>query len=134
MDFARQAERQVFEKVRECTLRMRRGDVPHPAIPDTLRRHGVDIDRSVVSFFGVLDDNLYSGTLVSQDRRVLEFVIDTAEPDESTVDDVTDQLGPKDPRHPRSDVKDVITMSLHWFDHLPVSRPGRTAGVDEQEA
>lgn len=127
MEFARLAEKQVFDRVRDCTTRMRQGDVPHPAIPDILRRHGVDLARSVVSFFGVLDDNVYSGTLVSQNRRVLEFVIDTAEPDESTVDDVTDQLGPKDPRHPRSDVKDVITMSLHWFDSQTPGNPGSAA-------
>lgn len=118
MEFDKNAEKQVFEKVRDCTERVRRGDVPDPAISDMLRRHGVDLNRSVVAFLGVLDENLYSGTLVSQDRRVLEFVVDTREPDESTIDDVTDQLGPKDPRHPRSDIKDVITMSLHWFDRL----------------
>lgn len=116
MEFEKNAEKQVFEKVRDCTERVRRGEVPDPVINDTLRRHGVDLNRSIVAFLGLLDDNLYGGTLVSQDRRVLEFVVDTHHPDESTVDDVTDQLGPKDPRHPRSDVKDVITMSLHWFD------------------
>lgn len=134
MEFPRLAERQVFEKVQECTSRMRHGDVPHPAIPDILRRHGVDLDRSVVSFLGVVDDDLYSGTLVSQDRRVLEFVIDTSVPGESTVEDVTDQLGPKDPRHPRSDIKDVITMSLHWFDHLPARSADLATGQREQEA
>lgn len=116
MEFSRLAEKQVYDRVQDCTTRVRSGDVPHPAILDVLRRHGVDIGRSVFPFLGELDDNLYNGTVVSQNRRVLEFVIDAADPDGSTIDDVTDQLGPKDPRHPKSDVKDVITMSLFCFD------------------
>ncbi|MFZ5724666.1 MAG: hypothetical protein ACOY33_13525 [Pseudomonadota bacterium] len=119
MDFAKLAEKQVYDRVQDCTQRLRRGEVPHPLVLDVLRRHGIDIDRSVFPCFGALDDNLYNGTVVSQDRRVFEFVIDTETPDESTVDDVTDQLGPKDPRHPKSDIKDVITMSLLCFDKEP---------------
>lgn len=117
MEFAKLAEKQVYDRVQECTARMRRGEVPHPAIPETLRRHGVDVDRAIVSCLGALDDTLYSGTVITADRRVLEFVIDTGAPEESTVEDVTDQLGPKDPKHPRADIKDVITMSLAWYDH-----------------
>lgn len=120
MEFAKVAEQQVFQRVRDCTARMRRGDVPDSAILAVLRQHGVDIDRAIFPCFGALDDNLYNGTVVSQHRRVLEFVIDTGAPDESTIDDVTEQLGPKDPRHPRSDVKDVITMSLVCFDQNAV--------------
>lgn len=116
MEFARLAEKQVFERVQDCTRRMRSGDAPSPVILDVLRQNGVDISRAVFACFGALDDNLYNGTVVSQHRRVLEFVIDTAAPAESTIDDVTDQLGPKDPRHPRADLKEVITMSLACFD------------------
>lgn len=120
MEFARLAEQQVFERVQESTQKVRRGDVPDTVILDVLRRHGVDIDRAVFPGIAALDDNLYNGTVVSQHRRVLEFVIDTGAPEESTVDDVTDQLGPKDPGHPRSDLKDVITMSLACFDRNAV--------------
>lgn len=116
MEFAKLAEKQVYDRVQDCTSRLRRGEVPDPLILDVLRQHGVDIGRSVFPCFGALDDNLFNGTVVSQNRRVLEFVIDVATPGESTVDDVTDQLGPKDPRHPKSDIKDVITMSLVCFD------------------
>lgn len=116
MEFAKVAEQQVFERVRECTARVRRGEVPHPAILDFLQRHGIDVGRSVFPCLGEIDDNLYNGTLVSQNRRVFEFVVDAGEGGESSLDDVTDQLGPKDPRHPRSDVKDAITMSLVWYD------------------
>lgn len=116
MDFAKLAEKQVYDRVQDCTGRLRRGDIPDPVVLDVLRRHGIDVDRSIFPFFGALDDNLFNGTVVSQHRRVFEFVIDTVEPGESTIDDVTEQLGPKDPRHPKSDVKDVITMSLLCFD------------------
>ncbi|MFZ5756366.1 MAG: hypothetical protein ACOY3X_05650 [Pseudomonadota bacterium] len=116
MEFARLAEKQVYDRVQDCTGRLRRGDVPDPTILDVLKRHGIDPNRSVFSCFGALDDTLYNGTVVSLKRRVFEFVIDVADPGESTVDDVTDQLGPKDPRHPKSDIKDVITMSLLCFD------------------
>jgi len=120
MEFAKVAEQQVYQRVQECTQRMRNGDVPDAVVLDVLRQHGVDIGRAVFPCFGALDDNLYNGTVVSQHRRVLEFVIDTQAPEESTLDDVTEQLGPKDPRHPRSDVKDVITMSLVCFDQNAV--------------
>lgn len=116
MEFAKLAEQQVYDKVQDCTGRLRRGDVPDPRILEVLRQHGIDPNRSVFSFFGALDDNLFNGTVVSRQRRVFEFVIDTVDPAESTVDDVTEQLGPKDPRHPKSDVKDVITMSLVCYD------------------
>ena len=119
MDFAKLAEKQVYERVQECTSRLRRGDIPHPVVLDVLRQHGIDVGRSLFPCFGNLDDNLYSGTVVSQNRRVFEFVIDAETPDESTIDDVTEQLGPKDPRHPKSDVKDVITMSLLCYDREP---------------
>lgn len=119
MDFAKLAEKQVYERVRESTARFRSGDVPDPIILDVLRRHGIDIGRSLFPCFASLDDNLYNGTVVSQNRRVFEFVIDVAEPEESTFDEVTEQLGPKDPRHPKSDVKDVITMSLLCYDKEP---------------
>ncbi len=123
MEFAKLAEKQVYERVMDCTSRLRRGEVPHPVVIDVLLQHGIDISRAVFPCFGELDENLYNGTVVSQNRRVLEFVIDAAAPDESTVDDVTDQLGPKDPRHPKSDIKDVITMSLFCFDnHPPISK------------
>ena len=116
MDFAKLAEKQVYERVQDCTERLRRGDVPSPVVLDVLSLRGIDIQHSLFPCFGELDDNLFNGTVVSQNRRVFEFVIDTLEPAESTVDDVTDQLGPKHPRHPKSDIKDVITMSLLCFD------------------
>jgi hypothetical protein len=117
MEFARLAEQQVFERVRDSTTRVRDGQVPDPVILDYLRQQGIDIRRSVFPFLGELDERLYNGTVVSQNRRVFEFVVDANDPGECSLDDVTDQLGPKDPKHPRSDVKDVITMSLAWFDH-----------------
>lgn len=120
MEFAKLAEKQVFERVQECTQRIRNGDVPDTVIIDVLKQNGVDVSRAVFPCFAALDDNLYNGTVVSQHRRVLEFVIDTGAPEESTIDDVTEQLGPKDPRHPRSDIKDVITMSLVCFDQNAV--------------
>ncbi|MFZ5698363.1 MAG: hypothetical protein ACOY9J_06540 [Pseudomonadota bacterium] len=116
MDFAKLAEKQVYDRVQECTDRLRRGDIPSPVVLDVLRRHGIDINRSLFPCFAELDANLFNGTVVSQQRRVFEFVVDAAEPTESTIEDVTDQLGPKDPRHPKSDIKDVITMSLLCFD------------------
>lgn len=116
MDFARLAEKQVYERVCACTARLRRGDVPSPLIMDVLRQHGIDIERSIFSCFGALDENLYNGTLISQHRRVFEFVIDVADPAESSLEDVTGELGPKDPKHPKSDIKDMITMSLVCFD------------------
>lgn len=116
MEFARLAEQQVFERVHTCTQRIRGGDVPDPVILDYLSRQGIDVRRSVFSWLGEIDDRLYNGTVVSQNRRVFEFVVDANTPDESSLEDVTDQLGPKDPRHPGSDVKDVVTMSLVYFD------------------
>lgn len=116
MEFARLAEQQVFDRVHESTTRIREGNVPDPGILDFLAQNGIDVKRSVFPCLGEMDVRLYNGTVVSQDRRVYEFVVDTGTPGESTLDDVTEQLGPKDPRHPRSDIKDVITMSLVYFD------------------
>ncbi len=116
MEFAKLAERQVYERVWECTTRLRRGEVPSPLVIDVLRKHGIDVERSIFSCFGAIDENLYNGTLISQHRRVFEFVIDIADPAESSLEDVTEQLGPKDPKHPKSDIKDTITMSLVCFD------------------
>ena len=55
-------------------------------------------------------------TLVNQDRRVIEYFVDLESPDDGDFEDVTSELGPKDPSHPASDVKDLITMSLVFYD------------------
>lgn len=116
MEFAKLAEKQVYERVQACTARLRGDETPIPVIMDVLRQHGIDPERSIFPCFCALDENLYNGTVVSQHRRVFEFVIDTLDPSESSLDDVTEQLGPKDPKHPKSDIKDMITMSLLCFD------------------
>lgn len=98
-------------------MAMRQDDAPHPALAAWLRQQGVDLQRSVFPCVGLFDDDVFSGTLITQARRVIEYFIDLAAPEGGEFEDVTDGLGPKDPTHPESDVRDLITMALVYFDH-----------------
>lgn len=116
MEFEKASEQNAWNAVAQATLTMRQGSVPHPALADWLYQHGVDVQRSVFPCVGLFDENVFSGTLVTQDRRVFEYFVDMAAPEDGEFEDVTDALGPKDPSHPDSDVRDLITMSLVFFD------------------
>lgn len=115
MEFSKISEQNAWQSVSEATAQVRRGDA-EPALLEWFRSRGVTLDRAVFPRIGVFDDGIYSGTLVTQDRRVVEYFVDLSAPEDGDFDDVTDQLGPKDPAHPDSDVKDLITMSLVFFD------------------
>ncbi|MCK0537261.1 hypothetical protein [Alcanivorax quisquiliarum] len=117
MEFEKASEKNAWNAVAQATLAMRQDDVPHPALAAWLRQQGVDIQRSVFPCVGLFDDDVFSGTLITQSRRVVEYFIDLAAPDSSEFEDVTEGLGPKDPNHPESDVRDLITMALVYFDH-----------------
>jgi hypothetical protein len=117
MEFEKASEQNAWNAVADATTAMRQGHVPHPALADWLYQRGVDIQRAVFPCVGLFDDNVFSGTLVSQDRRVFEYFVDLTQPDEGEFDDVTSELGPKDPAHPESDIRDLITMSLIFFDN-----------------
>lgn len=115
MEFSKISERQAWQAVSDTTARVRRGDA-EPALLEWFRARGVAIERAVFPRIGLFDEGIFSGTLVTQDRRVVEYFVDLSTPEEGDFEDVTDQLGPKDPAHPDSDVKDLITMSLVFFD------------------
>jgi hypothetical protein len=116
MEFSKISEQNAWDEVAETTGKVRRGDVPEPALLEWFRSQGIDLDRSVFPALVPFDDGVYSGTLVNQERKVLEYFVDLDAPGDGEIEDVTESLGPKDPSHPASDVKDLITMSLVYYD------------------
>jgi hypothetical protein len=116
MEFSKVSEQNAWEAVESTTLRVRRGDLEDQALVDWFRSQGVDLETSVFPCIGLFDDGIYSGTLVNQERRVIEYFVDLECPEDGDFEDVTEQLGPKEPRHPEADIKDLITMSLVYYD------------------
>lgn len=117
MDFEKVSEQNAWNAVAQATLAMRQDNLPHPALAAWLREQGVDIEHSVFPCVGLFDENVFSGTVITQGRRVVEYFIDLGSPASGEFEDVTEALGPKDPTHPESDVRDLITMALVYFDH-----------------
>lgn len=116
ISFQKHAEQQAYDKVLNSTTKLRCADVPDTSIIDYLCSQGIDIKTSFFPAFKKFDKHVYIGTVISQHRSVFEFWIDTSSTTESEIDDVTNQLGPKDPFHPKSDLRDTITMALFCFD------------------
>ena len=116
MEFSKISEQNAWDAVADTTQRVREGDVPDAALLDWFKAQGVNLAEAVFPAVVPFDDGVYSGTLVTQERKVIEYFVDLSEPDDGDFEDVTDELGPKDPSHPAHDVHDLITMSLVFFD------------------
>jgi hypothetical protein len=115
MEFTKISEQNAWDAVQDATRQVRRGE-SEQALLAWFRDHGVTVEQAVFPCLGVFDEGVYSGTLVTQDRRVIEYFVDLSSPDEGDFEDVTTELGPKDPSHPARDLKDRITMALVYFD------------------
>lgn len=116
MEFNKISEQNAWDAVNAATCQVRSGESVHPSLLEWFRAQGVTIEQSVFPGIGLFDDGVFSGTLVNQDRRVFEYFVDLDNPEDGDFEDVTAQLGPKDPAHPAHDVKDLITMSLVYYD------------------
>ncbi|MBZ2188615.1 hypothetical protein K8B33_05885 [Alcanivorax sp. JB21] len=117
MEFHKASEQNAWDAVAEATHAVRRNETAHADLLEWLQEQGVDISQAVFPCIGLFDNDVFSGTLVSQNRRVYEYFVDLSDRASGDFEDVTDQLGPKDPAHPNSDVRDLITMALVYFDN-----------------
>lgn len=116
MEFNKISEQNAWDTVNAVTGQVRSGSDVSASLLDWFRTQGVVIEQSVFPAIGVFDDGVFSGTLINQDRRVIEYFVDLESPEDGDFEDVTAELGPKDPSHPASDIKDLITMSLVFYD------------------
>jgi len=115
MEFSKVSEQNAWDAVATATEQVRQGE-SEPALLSWFEQQGIDLSKAVFPLLGLFDEGVYSGTLVSQERKVIEFFVDLTCPEDGDFEDVTAQLGPKDPSHPASDRKDPITMALVFFD------------------
>lgn len=115
MEFSKISEQNAWDAVAETTQRVRDG-AAEAGLLAWLEAQGVDLQQAVFPSLGLFDEGVYTGTLIDQRRRVIEYFVDLECPEEGDFEDVTAQLGPKDPKHPARDLKDLITMSLVYFD------------------
>lgn len=115
MQFAKISEQNAWDAVAKATDSARTGQF-EPRLMDWLKRHDIDPAQAVFPCIGEFDTNVYSGTVIAGNRRAYEYFVDLDTPEDGDFEDVTAALGPKDPRHPNSDIKDLITMALVFFD------------------
>lgn len=115
MQFAKISEQNAWDAVAKATESARAGQL-EPRLLDWLTSRGVDTAQAVFPCVGEFDTNVYSGTVIAGNRRAYEYFVDLASPEDGDFEDVTAALGPKDPRHANSDIKDLITMALVFFD------------------
>lgn len=116
MKFEKLSQQQVWDQVRDSTQHV----LQHPGLArfrDWLCSRGVELEQAVFPEIGEVDTDTYSGTLISPARAVLEFYVDCNNPEDADLEDVSQELGPKDPQHPQSDVHNAITMGLIYFDN-----------------
>lgn len=117
MDFDKISEQNAWNAVRDATEQVRQGESVHPNLLNWFRQQGVETEHAIFPCIGLFDDGVFSGTLITQDRRVIEYFVDMAEPESGDFEDVTDELGPKEPSHPQRDLLDLITMALVFYDY-----------------
>lgn len=115
MEFSKISEQNAWDAVATATEQVRQGE-SEQALLSWFEQQGVSLDKAIFPLLGLFDEGVYSGTLVTQERKVIEYFVDLACPEEGDFEDVTAQLGPKDPSHPARDLKDLITMALVYFD------------------
>lgn len=116
MKFQKASEQNAWDAVSKTTRQVRAGENIPELLGKCFSDQDIDLEKSVFPAIQPLDDNIYTGTLIDQDRRVLEYFVDFDNLEEAEFDDVTGDLGPKDPSHPSHDLKDLITMSLVYYD------------------
>ena len=117
MQFEKISEQNTWDEVEQQTQAMRSGNGPDEALARWFRDQGIDLEQAVFPFVGKFDEGTYSGTVITSGRRVLEYFVDLSAPEDAELEDVTENLGPKDPNHPESDVCDRITMALVYYDN-----------------
>ncbi|PKM21899.1 MAG: hypothetical protein CVV10_07035 [Gammaproteobacteria bacterium HGW-Gammaproteobacteria-14] len=115
MEFSKISEQNAWDAVADATEQVRRGE-SETALLAWFESQGVQIKQAIFPCLGMFDEGVYSGTLVTQDRRVIEYFVDLSCPEDGDFEDVTAELGPKDPSHPMRDLKDRITMALVYYD------------------
>ncbi len=116
MEFNKISEQQAWDKVAESTQAVRLGQV-NKQLLQWLENQGINLMRAAFPCIRQFDEKVYSGTVIAGSRQAYEYFVDLDSPEEGELEDVTNQLGPKDPKHPKSDVKDLITMALLYFDN-----------------
>lgn len=117
MEFSKISEQNAWDTVRQATQQVRSGNSLNPDLLTWFQQHGVEVEHAVFPGISLFDDGVFSGTLIDQDRRVFEYFVDIASTEDGDFEEVTDELGPKDPSHPKHDLKDLITMSLVYYDN-----------------
>lgn len=115
MQFEKISEQNAWDAVESTTLTVRGGEQA-PRLRDWLQAKNIDMDIAVFPCIGEFDTDIYSGTVIAGSRRAYEYFVDLTHPEDAALDDVTDTLGVKDPHHPKSDKKDLVTMALAFFD------------------
>ena len=109
MRFSRITEQNAYHDARAQNERFRAGKVEPRAIYGLFADRGVDVARSVFVGMHLVDDGEFAGTIVTQQRRVFEFVFSTDEATELEWNEI-------DPSRSRRDSRSPLSMALVLFD------------------
>lgn len=105
------SHQRAWQAVCEATRKVRDGSL-HEALPGWFSAHGINVAGTLFAAISRCDENLYMGTLVDSQGRVMEFLANLAGDTDQSLEDVTDQLGPQCPSHPHNDPSHRVTMAL----------------------
>jgi hypothetical protein len=111
MTFNKFSHQRAWQAVCETTRVVRDGSL-HEALPGWFSARGINVASTLFAAIRRCDDDLYMGTLVDSQGRVMEFLANLAGDTDQDLDDVTDQLGPQCPSHPHNDPSHRVTMAL----------------------
>lgn len=122
MKFKRITENQAYEHVVETTRQLHESGVRcqeismHPAFKEL----GLNYSRCTTSGFGLTGQGEYSAIFVTEREggyKVFDIYIDTLDPENTNIEDITELLGKLNPEHPQCDIRKPISMAiLHYLE------------------
>jgi len=116
---ARITENQAYEYIVSATDRLRSNGLgepfdSHPKVKEL----DLNFERCTTSGFGLTGQDEYSGLIVTDgpnQYRVFDIFIDLSSDEDTSIEDVTNQIVEDNPEHKKCDIRKPIPMAILYF-------------------
>jgi len=117
MRFTRITENQSYEQIVQATMDLRKSGIKEKVIREHPGVLALDLNfnKCTTSGIGICGQGVYSGTVVTgnhNEYKVVKIFIDTLEPNETEITDITESLGVLNPEHSKCDIRNPISMAI----------------------
>lgn len=120
MRFTRITENQSYEQIVQATEDLRKNGIKEKAIrehPEVVALN-LNLSRCTTAGMGLCGQGEYSGTVVTDGPtgyKVIKIFIDTLEPNETEIVDITESLGKLNPENTKCDIRNPISMAILFY-------------------